>query len=163
MFVQSGLELPRHRLMFARVRARLDLVFRQLHGHDRRFSPTHHRQPAAGRAGEVERSDRRRVDQDAAAGEPMARVNRHPADLPALVVEQEVLDRADAAVMRLDGASEETCHGKQHGPLFLMITPQWLHRAGSGGGKPALRSIVSELAGFVIRSKGRREALTGFE
>jgi hypothetical protein len=35
--------------------------------------------------------------------------------------------------------------------------------SGRKRGRKAGPSIVSELAGFVIRSKGRREALTGFE
>ena len=42
----------------------------------------------------------------------MTGVNHHPADLPALVIKQEVLDDADAAIDFLDGASLQTGNGK---------------------------------------------------
>jgi len=47
----------------------------------------------------------------------MSGVNHHPPDLPALVVEQEVLDGADMAVACLGGASVQTGNGKQHGAV----------------------------------------------
>jgi hypothetical protein len=114
MVVNVGLHLLRHRLILARIRARLDLLLGQPDGHDQIVARTHHRQNALYRKGEVQRSDRRGVDQYLATGQPMSSVNHHPADLPTPVVEQEVLDGADVVVARVDGASEQTANGKQH-------------------------------------------------
>src|SRR5260370_23061783 len=91
----------------------------------------------------------------------MTRVNHHPADLPALVIEQAVPKGADAPVARLDRASEETGNGEQHGAT-LPRNRAPLALSGRKGRKTAFWPIVYQLAGFVTRSKGRREALTGF-
>ena len=41
----------------------------------------------------------------AAAGQPVTGFDRHPANLPGLIVEQEVLDDSDLAVARRDRAT----------------------------------------------------------
>jgi hypothetical protein len=49
--------------------------------------------------------------------QPIACRDREPAELPGPIVEQEVLDRADLPVARLNLATDETTHGEQHGPV----------------------------------------------
>jgi len=117
MVVKVGLHLLRHRLILARIRARLDLLLGQPDRQNQRVARSHHGQNALYRKGEVQRSDRRGVDQYLATGHPISGVNHHPADLPTPVVEQEILDGADVAVARLDRASEQTANGEQHGAV----------------------------------------------
>ncbi len=60
------------------------------------------------------------MNEHPAAWQPMTGVDRHPANLPGLIVEQEVLDRADLAVGRLDLGAFKTTHSEQHGLSLLM-------------------------------------------
>ena len=115
ILVEERLHVPGHRLVFGRVRTGGDLLPRQIDGKLERLPLAHHRQP--GLWGQRERSDRRRVDEQLAARQPMSGPDRHPTNLPCLIVEQEVLDHADIAVARPDRATLKTTNGEQHGPI----------------------------------------------
>src|SRR5208282_33919 len=95
---------------------------------------------------QLKRIDHRRVDQHLAARQPMTRIDDHPTDLPVPVVEQEILDVADAAVGGGDGASDQTACGKQHSAL-----PSWSFRTGGPIDK------------LTLKSRRRRQFRPGFD
>jgi hypothetical protein len=62
-------------------------------------------------------------EQDLAAGEPSARVDNQSAYPPPALVEQEVLDRAGAAVRGANVISEKFLAASEHGPFHPTRLP----------------------------------------
>jgi hypothetical protein len=92
--VEALLHLLRHRLVFVLLRAGLDLLFGQADEHCKRLAHADHRQRG------LRRQLKRRSPTGGSAfpaRQPVTRVHDHPAELPVLDVEQEVLHRPDAA------------------------------------------------------------------
>ena len=144
IIVEERLHVPRHRVVFVGVGAGLDLRSCQIDGQLKRRRRAHHREARLWR--KLKRRNRRRMDEHpAAAGQPITRFDRHPANLPCLVVEQEIPDCADLAVARLDRATHETTDGEQHGP-FLLKRAQSAARPGAD--RYSALSSVSRQATF---------------